>query len=97
MSSELIAVIAAAIALAGLNLVTTERLGARISSVEERLGVRITSVEERLGARITSVEERLGARLTAVEKETARLSGLLEGLELTGQLPRKPYVGDTDA
>ena len=76
MSSELIAIIAAAIALAGLNLITTERLGTRI-----------TSVEERLGARITSVEDRLGARLTAVEKETARLSGLLEGLELTGRLP----------
>ena len=97
MSSELIAIIAAAIALAGLNLITTERLGARITNVEERLGARITSVEERLGARITSVEERLGTRLTAVEKETARLSGLLEGLELIGRPPRKPYAGDTDA
>jgi len=67
MSPELIAIITAAIGLAGLNLVTTGRLGARI----------------------TSVEERLGARLTAVEKETARLSGLLEGLGLTGRLPPK--------
>ena len=67
-SPEPIAIITAAFALAGLNLVTTGRLGARI----------------------TSVEERLGARLTAVEKETARLSGLLEGLGLTDRLPSKP-------
>ena len=68
MSPELIAIVTAAIALGGLNLVTTGRLGARIGSVEERLG----------------------ARLTAVEKETARLSGLLEWLGLTGRLPPKP-------
>ena len=57
MSPELIAIITAAIALAGLILITTGRLG---------------------------------ARLTAVEKETARLSGLLEGLGLTGRLPSQP-------
>ena len=101
MSSELIAIITAAIALAGLNLITTERLGGRITGVEERLDARITEVEERLGARITVVEERLGtrvdrlgARVTIVEErlaevrqETARLSGLLEGLELAERLP----------
>lgn len=75
MSPELIAIITAAIALAGLILITTGRLGARV----------------------TTVEERLGARLTAVEKETARLSGLLEGLGLTGRVPRRPYAEDTDA
>ena len=63
MSPELIAIITAAIALAGLNLVTTGRLSARITSVEERL--------------------------SAVQQETARLSGLLEGLGLTGRLPPK--------
>jgi hypothetical protein len=62
MSPELIAIITAAIALAGLILITTGRLG---------------------------------ARLTAVEKETARLSGLLEGLGLTGRLPPKPWA-DTE-
>ena len=61
MSPELIAIITAAIALAGLILITTGRLG---------------------------------ARLTAVEKETARLSGLLEGLGLIGRLPPRPYTGD---
>ena len=61
MSPELIAIITAAIGLAGLILVTTGRLGARVTSVEERLG--------------------------AVEKETARLSGLLEGFGLSGRLP----------
>lgn len=54
MSPELIAIITAAISLAGLNLISSERLG---------------------------------ARLTAVEKETARLSGLLEGLGLSDRLP----------
>ena len=94
MSSELIAIITAAIALAGLNLITTERLGGRITGVEERLDARITEVEERLDARITEVEDRLGARvdiveerLAEVQKETARLSGLLEGLELAERLP----------
>ena len=61
MSSELIAIITAAIALAGLNLITTERLGGRITGVEERLA--------------------------EVREETARLSGLLEGLELAERLP----------
>ena len=60
MSPELIAIITAAIALAGLILITTGRLG---------------------------------TRLTAVEKETARLSGLLEGLGLTGRLPPGSYAG----
>lgn len=57
MSPELVAIITAAIALAGLILITTGRLG---------------------------------TRLTAVEKETARLSGLLEGLGHTGRLPSQP-------
>ena len=57
MSPELIAIITAAIGLAGLILITTGRLG---------------------------------TRLTAVEKEIARLSGLLEGLGLTGRLPSRP-------
>lgn len=64
MSPELIAIITAAIALAGLNLVTTGRLGARITVME--------------------------SRLAGVEKETARLSGLLEGLGLTDRLPPRP-------
>ena len=67
MSPELIAIITAAIGLAGLNLVTTGRLGARITIVEERLA--------------------------AVQQETARLSGLLEGLGLAGRVPPKPYAG----
>ena len=82
MSPELVAIITAAIALAGLILITTGRLGARI-----------TTVEGRLGARISTVEGRLGARLTAVEKETARLSGLLEGLGPSSRLPPKPGAG----
>ena len=67
MVTVLIAIITATIALAGLILVTTGRLGARIAVVE--------------------------VRLTGVEKETARLSGLLEGLGLTGRLPPRPHAG----
>ena len=74
MSPELIAIITVAIALAGLILMTTGRLG-----------VRITVVEERLGARVNIME----ARLAGVERETARLSGLLEGLGLSDRLPPK--------
>ena len=79
MSPELIAIITAAIALAGLILVTTGRLGARITIVEERLGARVTIVEE---------------RLAAVQKETARLSGLLEGLGPSSRFPSQPYAGE---
>lgn len=38
----------------------------------------------RLGGRIDRVE----LRLAAVEKETARMGGLLTGLELTGRMPK---------
>ena len=41
----------------------------------------------RLGSRI----DRMEARLAAVEKETARIGGLLEGLDLTGRAqPSEP-------
>ena len=40
-----------------------------------------------LATLIITTTGRLGAGLTAVEKETSRLSGLLEGLGLTGRLP----------
>ena len=40
-----------------------------------------------LATLITTTTGRLSTRLTAVEKETSRLSGLLEGLGLTGRLP----------
>ena len=63
MSPELIAIITAAIGLAGLILVATGRLGTRMTVME--------------------------ARLAGVEKETARLSGLLEGLGLARRLPPK--------
>ena len=39
---------------------------------------------------------RLAACLTAVEKETARLSGLLEGLGLTGRVRGEAKAGVAD-
>ena len=46
------------------------------------LATLILTSSGRLAAHLTTVD----ARLTAVEKETARLSGLLEGLGLTGRI-----------
>ena len=46
----------------------------------------------RLAERLTAV----ATRLTAVEKETARLSGLLKGLGLTGRVRGEAKAGATD-
>lgn len=46
----------------------------------------------RLAERLTAVD----TRLTAVEKETARLSGLLEGLGLTGRVRGEAKAGAID-
>ena len=46
-----------------------------------------------IGVILTS-NARISARLTAVEKETSRLSGLLEGLGLTGRLSRPDAGAD---
>ena len=43
-----------------------------------------------LATLILTSSGRLAAHLTAVEKEIARLSGLLEGLGLTGRAPTGP-------
>ena len=43
-----------------------------------------------LAGLIVTATGRIDARLTAVEKETARLSGLLEGLGLTGRAKPAP-------
>ena len=41
-----------------------------------------------LAGLIITTSGRLSTRLTAVEKATYRLAGLLEGLGMTGRLPR---------
>ena len=41
-----------------------------------------------VGVSVLAFLGRLSVRLTAVEKETARQSGLLEGLGLAGRLPQ---------
>ena len=41
-----------------------------------------------VGVSVLAFLGRLSVRLTAVEKETARLSGLLEGLGLAGRMPQ---------
>ena len=42
------------------------------------------------GVSVIALLGRMSVRLTAVEKETARLSGLLEGLGLPGRIPQPP-------
>lgn len=85
-------VITAGVAVSGLILITTGRLGSRITEVESRLESRIDGVESRLGEvenRLGKVESRLSERLGKVEMETARMNGMLEGLGLSGRLPAK--------
>ena len=53
------------------------------------LATLILTSSGRLAARLTAVD----ARLTAVEKETARLSGLLEGLGLTARVRGEQLEG----
>ena len=48
--------------------------------------VAIIGVGLALAGLILTTSGRLGTRLTAVEKKTARMSGLLEGLGLTGRM-----------
>lgn len=55
------------------------------------LATLILTSSGRLAARLTAVDE----RLMAVEKETARLSGLLEGLGLTGRVRGEAKAGAT--
>ena len=49
-----------------------------------------------LATLILTSSGRLAERLTAVEKESARLSGLLEGLGLTGRVWGEAKAGATD-
>jgi uncharacterized protein YicC (UPF0701 family) len=58
--------------------VQTQRLDAKIDSVDERLTAKIDSVEERLTAKIDSVDERLTAKINSVEE---RLIGKIESSE----------------
>ena len=50
-----------------------------------------------VGVSIIALLGRVSIRLTAVEKETARLSGLLEGLGLAGRIPQPhpPHRGES--
>ena len=49
-----------------------------------------------LATLILTSSGRLAARLTALEKETARLSGFLEGLGLTGRVRGEAKAGVAD-
>lgn len=56
------------------------------------LATLILTSSGRLAERLTAID----ARLTTVEKETARLSGLLEGLGLTGRFRGEAKAGAAD-
>jgi outer membrane murein-binding lipoprotein Lpp len=68
MTPELIAIITATVALAGLILNGNRSLNQRMDRLETRM--------DRLETRM----DRLETRLAAVEREQAHLAGLLEGL-----------------
>ena len=71
-----------------MDIITTDTIA--ILAVGVSLAIFIWRMNSTLRADITA----LGTRLTAVEKETARLSGLLEGLGLSGRTPPSPATGD---
>ena len=70
-SSELIAIIATGVALAGLLLASQHRLEARLLAVETEQ------------ARIGVILDRVGKELQRVEKEQARFRMLHQGVEFT--------------
>ena len=103
MSGEMIAIIAAAIALAGVMvpgmrgmrrdmLQLEARLTERMSEQETRLTERMSEQENRLTERMATLETKLTERMTRLEttltERVARLEGLFEGSMRT-RGPRK--------
>ncbi|WP_419861328.1 hypothetical protein [Candidatus Palauibacter sp.] len=103
MSGEMIAIIAATIALAGvivpgmrgmrrdmnrLEVRLTERMGALEAKFTERMGALEAKLTERMGALETKLTERMGALETQLTERIARLEGAFEG-STRGREPRK--------
>ena len=92
LTQETLAVLGAAIALAGLNL----RQGSRIDKRFEQVDKRFEQVDKRfeqVDKRFEQVDKRfeqIEERLTSVEKETSQIGGLLEGLGLSGRMKSAP-------
>lgn len=92
LSQETLAVIGAAIALAGLILRQGSHIDKRFEEVDKRfeeVDKRFEQVDKRF-EQIDKRFEQLEERLSSVEKETSRISGLLEGLGLSGRLKSTP-------
>lgn len=86
MTPELIAIIAATVALAGLMLRQTNALRREINEKFAKVDEQFKKVDERfekVDKRFEKVDERfkrLEDRMTQIEKQQAKLEGLLEGL-----------------
>ena len=85
LTQETLAVLGAAIALAGLNL----RQGSRIDKRFEQVDKRFEQVDKRF-EQVDKRFEQIEERLTSVEKETSQIGGLLEGLGLSGRMKSAP-------
>ena len=83
LSAELIAIVAAGVALAGLLIIGQHRLEDRLISGQLRLEERLISDQHRLENRLASGQHRLEERLLAVETVQARVNVLLEGAGFT--------------
>ena len=103
MSGEMIAIIAATIALAGvmvpgmrgmrrdmnrLEVRLTERMAASETKLTERMGALETKLTDRMGALETKLTDRMGASETKLTERIARLEGAFEG-SMRAREPRK--------
>ncbi|MYL07651.1 MAG: hypothetical protein F4012_12810 [Gemmatimonadales bacterium] len=92
MSGEMIAIIAAAIALASVMVPGMRGMRRDMQHLEVRLTERMSEHETRLTERMSALEGRLTERMTRLEttltERVARLEGLFEG-SMRSRKPRK--------
>ena len=92
MSGEMIAIIAAAIALASVMVPGMRGMRRDMQQLEVRLTERMSEHETRLTERMSALETKLTERMTRLEttltERVARLEGLFEG-SMRSRKPRK--------
>ncbi len=67
-----------------------------VVAVGAAVGIGLATLILTSSGRLAECLTAIDARLTTVEKETARLSGLLEGLGLTGRIRGEAKAGAPD-
>ena len=85
MSVELIAILAVAVALAGLILRQEQQLGQRIDRLDQRLTAEVQQLDQRLIAEIQQLDKRLTGEIASLRdgqvqlgERMARLEGMIE-------------------